>query len=193
MESSSLKDKFNHLISFLTKGALLQNKVLNAYTEEWLDPARETQGRKDVDKEILEFIFELQILTVDILQYHSTGPIKVIRKIKDTEAQKTVLANPENILEEANRIVSGDRRDAYGDAYTACRRVAWMWEAILNAKVRPEDVALMMVCFKVVREAGKHSRDNVVDIAGYARVLEMVLDSKTRNEKAEHGKEEIKR
>jgi hypothetical protein len=84
-----------------------------------------------------------------------------------------------NILEEANKLTAGARREDYGDAYEACRKIAWMWEAILGAKVRAEDIPLMMICFKVVRESAKHKRDNVVDIAGYARVLEMVIAGKS--------------
>lgn len=82
----------------------------------------------------------------------------------------------ENVLQEANRLVSTDRLEDYPDATKACSKVALMWEAILGTKVRPEDVPLMMVCFKVVREVSKHKRGHLVDIAGYSRVAEMVIE-----------------
>ncbi len=81
-----------------------------------------------------------------------------------------------NILEEAQKLVTGDRNESYGDADKEFRKVAAMWTAILGADVDPRSVALCMIALKLVREAHQHKRDNLVDIAGYS-----LLASKSRH------------
>ena len=57
-----------------------------------------------------------------------------------------------------------------------------MWTALFRdvlkteAKLLPQDVALAMTCVKLSREWNNHSRDNLIDIAGYACTVEMIHD-----------------
>ena len=82
----------------------------------------------------------------------------------------------ETILEEAARLVDGDREDAYGHPSVDLARTGRMWGAILGIPDVPaETVALMMVCLKLSREVNLHGRDNLVDAAGYLRCVEKVL------------------
>lgn len=74
----------------------------------------------------------------------------------------------QSINQEAEQIINGPRRDSYGPADESFKKIATMWSVILNAKVSPRQVALMMIAFKVVRDSNKANRDNLVDIAGYA-------------------------
>lgn len=81
----------------------------------------------------------------------------------------------ESVLELAARLVHGDRGESYGNPYDDFTRVGKMWGAVLGTgDVPPDKVALCMICLKVSREANKHKRDNIVDIAGYAETLDMV-------------------
>lgn len=80
----------------------------------------------------------------------------------------------ESILQEADRLVSGERGGDYGHPFDDFSRTAKMWSAIFGIDVRPEQVPLAMICVKVSREVNKPKRDNVVDIAGYAKTLDMV-------------------
>lgn len=82
----------------------------------------------------------------------------------------------ENILEEANRLVGGDRQRSYGHPAEDFTRTARLWSEILRTKVTKEQVAMCMIAVKLSREVNLHGRDNLVDIAGYARTLEMVWD-----------------
>ncbi len=85
----------------------------------------------------------------------------------------------ESILEEAQRIVCGDRGDSYGHPYFDFVRTGKMWAAILGLPgVTPEQVALCMVALKISRECNAHKRDNPVDIAGYAQTLQMVVEKR---------------
>lgn len=87
----------------------------------------------------------------------------------------------ESILEEAKRCVCGQREQDYGSPENSFRAIVSMWNSYLYAKgliennseewkgLNPEDVAAMMVLFKIARHAsGTGKKDNWVDAAGYA-------------------------
>lgn len=82
----------------------------------------------------------------------------------------------ENILQEADRITSGDRRKEYGSPKENFGRIAKMWSVVLGVEVSPLQVSLCMILLKVCRELNGHKRDSLVDIAGYARTAEMLMD-----------------
>ncbi|CAB4183405.1 Protein of unknown function DUF4406 [uncultured Caudovirales phage] len=86
-------------------------------------------------------------------------------------------APKETILEEASRLVEGDRGDDYGHPRDDFARTAGAWKAIFGWECSPAQVALAMIVVKLSRlHQTPLKRDSVVDIAGYARTYEMVLD-----------------
>jgi hypothetical protein len=93
------------------------------------------------------------------------------------------LGQPENILEEANRLVSGDRQESYKHPLHDYECTSIMWSAMIKKRynvdvsLSPDFCTLMMAAMKISREIGKHKRDNLVDLAGYARCTEMILDA----------------
>jgi len=90
----------------------------------------------------------------------------------------TTFGDTETILEEAARLVDGPRQQAYGYPIVDFTRTGRIWGAMLGIPdVLPRTVALMMVAVKLSREMNLPSRDNLVDIAGYARTAEMVTDA----------------
>lgn len=73
------------------------------------------------------------------------------------------------ILEQAARIISGDREDDYGDAAPSFDRIAGMWEAYLGVEMSAVDVANMMILLKVSRSITSADKlDTWYDICGYA-------------------------
>lgn len=83
----------------------------------------------------------------------------------------------ETVLEEAQRLVGGDRGDDYGHPADDFGRTADLWRSLWGWNVTPERVALAMICVKLSRLAETPSkRDSVTDIAGYARTYEMVRE-----------------
>jgi hypothetical protein len=93
-----------------------------------------------------------------------------------------------SILKEANAIIYGDREKTYGHPSKNLETIALMWEAYLNARkhadpVTPKDVAAMMMLVKVARFANDPThRDNLVDICGYAALIERCDETPTEGE-----------
>lgn len=78
-------------------------------------------------------------------------------------------------LDEATRLIYGERNSRYGPACEDFGATAEIWTAVLRRKglLRPgahldaHAVALMMVGLKLSREAHLHTDDNIIDGAGY--------------------------
>lgn len=86
----------------------------------------------------------------------------------------------ESITEEANRIVNGDRNDDYGDAYDNMNRTARIMSAMTELDVEARHVPMLMIAVKVAREMYKPKRDNRVDIAGWADILDQTVEAADR-------------
>ena len=91
--------------------------------------------------------------------------------------------NEESILQEAERIVAGNRQFDYGPPEDNFQRISLLWIAYMIGKypqlaelmnesdaLNPEDVAMMMVLLKVARTMENTKRDNYVDGAGYLSI-----------------------
>lgn len=92
--------------------------------------------------------------------------------------------NPETICAEADRLVSGERSSDYGhplDNYTAIAGAAGALE--LDVSI-PEHAALFMVLTKISREVHRPKRDNRVDMAGYAKVVDLIHEERARRGEA---------
>lgn len=89
-----------------------------------------------------------------------------------------------NILHEADAITSGDRQASYGRPEDNHGLTAALWTAFLQARacgdpqraieIDDRDVCILNILQKISREAFSPKRDNLVDIAGYARNAEMI-------------------
>lgn len=82
-----------------------------------------------------------------------------------------------SILDEAKRLVHGQRQHAYGHPADIYARVGRVWGAILGVPDIPaKTVCLMLAGMKVAREAERPKRDNRVDAAGYMETVQLVID-----------------
>lgn len=82
--------------------------------------------------------------------------------------------NMYTVLDEAAKLTSADRNEAYGHPKQNFSDIAKAWEMVLKTHVTPEQVGLCMILVKVARQAHRSKRDNIVDIAGFARTIEML-------------------
>lgn len=65
----------------------------------------------------------------------------------------------------------------YGHPQENFDRIACMWSVILDKGITTQQVAQCMVAFKLCRLVGDPThRDSIVDIAGYARTMEMLSE-----------------
>ena len=97
-----------------------------------------------------------------------------------------------SVLKEADIIIYGDREKTYGHPSRNLSTVAKMWNAYLvasgameegGAVIVDKDVAAMMVLLKTARLANNpNHRDNLVDICGYAALIERCDEEPTEKE-----------
>lgn len=99
-----------------------------------------------------------------------------------SEKPPQVSDKPENVLEEAARITSGDRNQAYGHPLDNHSRTAGLWSAYLGVEITPRDVCWLNVLQKASRDVNKEGRDNLVDAAGYVRNAEMIDEEIARRQ-----------
>lgn len=86
----------------------------------------------------------------------------------------------ETVLEEAQRLVYGDRGADYGHPLDDFSRTAQMWTAILGTTVTAEQVGLCMIGVKISRQVNHPKRDNMTDAAGYAGTVQMCIEERER-------------
>ena len=82
-----------------------------------------------------------------------------------------------SVLKEAHKIIYGDREKTYGKPSKNLDTIAKMWNAYIGAlgerDLNAKDVAAMMILLKAARLANDQThRDSVVDICGYAALVE---------------------
>lgn len=97
----------------------------------------------------------------------------------------------ETVLQEAARIIDGQRTDDYGDPEDSFSTIARYWTTYLNDShvdeleddpllVTAGDVAHMMALLKLARvTTGQPKRDSYVDLAGYAALAARINDVDT--------------
>lgn len=86
----------------------------------------------------------------------------------------------ESVLDEAARIVEGARQKNYGAPLDNWTNIARIWSVVLGIEVTAEQAALCMIGVKVARQAHRSHRDNLVDIPGYALVIEEIVNERER-------------
>lgn len=93
-----------------------------------------------------------------------------------------------SILQEADEIAGQSRSRYYGHPFTNHQRIADIWNVIaehyIKTPLTPRVVALMMIGLKLAREVNAKQRDNLVDIAGYVKCVDMIDE---HIEKASNG------
>lgn len=77
-----------------------------------------------------------------------------------------------SILQEAENLINGDRAESYGDAKENFENIAKGWSVLFGKEVTARQVGLAMAWLKICRENNNHKRDNLVDLAGYAALIE---------------------
>ena len=110
------------------------------------------------------------------IEYHLDG--SVCTCFEDAENMRNM-----GITAEAIDKVTGDRQKTYGNPRTNFDRIARLWDAYMTNKpvghwhINAYDVPMFMILVKIAREQHEHNHDNLVDIIGYIKTLEMLYES----------------
>jgi hypothetical protein len=88
-----------------------------------------------------------------------------------------------SILQKAEAIVNNDRAKDYGHVLPQFERTAKLWSALLDVTVTPEQVIQCMIALKQSRQLYRFKEDNLIDIAGYAYLLQKIeIERKCKSE-----------
>jgi hypothetical protein len=74
----------------------------------------------------------------------------------------------------------------YGHPYDNFKHTAALLNGYFQRKLKPgeeiepEDVGMVQILLKISRETNVHKRDNLVDICGYAKTIELSLEERDR-------------
>lgn len=173
--------------------AFYMREAIRAFAEEEFDAIVLLPGWQSSDGARLERIMA-QELEVDAYLYRAGEPVDEIPAATQVTTD-TEPVDRETILEEATRVVDGPRGADYGHPFDNDSRIAQIWSAILSGtlgmdiELPAHAVAPMMIGLKLSRHAHRRTRDNLVDIAGYARTAEMVEDKQQELLRAGQGDE----
>ncbi|WP_408895915.1 DUF6378 domain-containing protein [Nocardioides sp. R1-1] len=111
---------------------------------------------------------------VDLTMEQARAVAEYLRVLAgEGEVAEVTAAPPTPVEDEAKALVFGDREDDYGHPRQSFTRIAALWSILLGDKledgewIAPEDVARLMVAFKLARDVANPKRDNRVDGIGY--------------------------
>lgn len=89
-----------------------------------------------------------------------------------------------SVLDEAKDIISNRAHDDYGNVERCMGNISEQWNLYLAqthgslAVITDEDVCKMMMLLKMSRDSHKPKRDNLVDLIGYAALVQEIRDGK---------------
>ena len=96
--------------------------------------------------------------------------------------------NEQSILAEAEDIVNGNRQSDYGDAAYNFHRIANIVNSMYpQLNINAQQCCAVLMAVKLIREGFRHKRDNLVDLCGYARIMNEIVESE--KEKKMNGNE----
>ena len=105
-----------------------------------------------------------------------------LRKDKMNVIFKEIKTENKSILSEGEEIVNGSRHSDYGDAKESFSRIATIASVMTGKELAPEDCCAVLMAVKLVRESFAHKRDNLVDLCGYAHIMNELNENESEKE-----------
>lgn len=137
-----------------------------------------------LDIDLFEFIGELLERNNDpipIKQLHSVKRIlercegQYLRKQAERVQINTNKEN-ESILQEAERITTNSRKEQYGNVEQSFSTYKNILKSTFNIELTEIEIVKVLMAIKLGREQYQHKRDNLVDLCGYAKLLQQLED-----------------
>lgn len=137
-----------------------------------LDPSQHVHG--------LSLNPKMLLCDVDLGNMADSFSAEVISKYdKPVEAEQPKPQPPtkdETILEEAARILGGDRQADYGDPVRNFINIAKEVNRWCGTELSPLDCVNVHIATKTCREQFRHKRDNQVDLVAYQEIKRRIID-----------------
>ena len=92
-------------------------------------------------------------------------------KVKEMDAIQNPKPEIKSILKEADLIVNGDRDVQYGNPLQAFEEYSNILESNFGIKLTPAEICKVQMAIKLGRLKYKYKRDSIVDLCGYAEIL----------------------
>ena len=100
-------------------------------------------------------------------------------KDKSSSIEEDSRKETKSILEEAIEILNGSRQCDYGDPVESFKRIAQLANLMSNSNdFTPVKCCIVLMATKLTRESNAHKRDNIVDLAGYGYILQLLEEDK---------------
>lgn len=97
-----------------------------------------------------------------------------LERVEEETKTSILTEDYKSILTEAESILNGQREVDYGDAMESFEKIAQLASLITNKDLDAETCCAVMMAVKLTRESFKHKRDNLVDLVGYAEILNQI-------------------
>lgn len=102
-----------------------------------------------------------------------------LRKDKMDVIFEEIKTENKSILSEAEEIVNGSRHSDYGDAANNFHRIANIVNSMYpQLNINAQQCCAVLMAVKLIREGFRHKRDNLVDLCGYAHIMNEINDRK---------------
>ena len=102
-----------------------------------------------------------------------------LRKDKMDVIFEEIKTENKSILSEAEEIVNGNRQSDYGEAANNFHRIANVVNSMYpQLNINAQQCCAVLMAVKLIREGFRHKRDNLVDLCGYAHIMNEINDRK---------------
>jgi len=169
--------------------------------------AWEAYGVKNGRREVTDFLSEFTTAEIKFIDFfdiyyfrvlpwlvrlNSIGltPGQIIESRYTKEETKVVEMYPnqqevhppnDSILLEADNILNGDRNEQYNDPNESFKVYADILKSAFNLELTPVEICKVQMAIKLGRLRYKHKRDSLVDLCGYAEILNRLEDNNNDN------------
>ena len=100
-------------------------------------------------------------------------------KDKSSSIEEDSRKETKSILEEAIEILNGSRQCDYGDPVESFKRIAQLSNLMSDSNdFTPIKCCIVLMATKLTRESKVHKRDNLVDLAGYGCIKQLLEEDK---------------
>jgi len=84
----------------------------------------------------------------------------------------------DSILLKAYKIINGERQCDYDDPIVSFNVISKIASILRRKDISPQDCCVVLIAVKLSRESFKHKEDNLVDLCGYAEMLNRIEEKK---------------